>query len=765
MSRGDDPSAADPHDSLEALRAALAGRYDLEAPIGHGGMAVVLRAQDRRHGRPVAIKAIRAGLLASGESADRFLREIRYAAQLGHPHILPLYDSGELPGPGGAALLFYVMPLVAGGSLRDLLRAEGRLPVGQAIRLVRAVGAALDYAHRRGILHRDIKPENILLQEGEPVVADFGVARGLCDACEPAGSVTAPGMAVGTPDYMSPEQASGDPVLDARSDQYALACVLYELLTGLPPFTGSGPRATMARHATEPPPPPRARRPELPAPVEQALLRALAKEPADRFATVAEFCEALVTPLSGLPDYASAAARRAIAVLPFTNASPDPDNEYVSDGLTEELIHALGAVEGLRVAPRSSVFAIKGRHQDVRAIGALLGVSIVLEGSVRRVADRFRVTAQLSDATDGRLLWSERFDREGRDILALEDELARSIVGTLRTQLGLVGDPGRRRAATSPRAFHLYLRGRHAWNQRTGAGMEQAVRYFEQAIAEDPGFALAYTGLADAYAQHVDYRNMPVAEGLGRARREARKAIELDDTLAEAHTSLAWVLFIHDWDWPAAEREFRRAIALDPRYASARQWYSWYLAALGRTREAILEGQRAVELDPTSVSIRRSCGWLYYYDRTPEAGVPYLQQALVMNPEQSDTYLNLAVLLTLARRVDEAGEAIQSCLDLSPDDAQALQTQAQIDLLRGREAAAHATWERFGALATERYVSPTNWARLALTLGRTDDAFHWLEQARAERRGWLTYLRVDPLFDPVRADPRFRALLEHLKLA
>ncbi|HMV34058.1 MAG TPA: serine/threonine-protein kinase, partial [Gemmatimonadales bacterium] len=250
MSPGD-PSAAVPAPG-EARRAALAGRYDLEGPIGQGGMAVVYRAQDRRHGRPVAIKAIRAGLLASGESADRFLREIRYAAQLGHPHILPLYDSGELPAPDGSALLFYVMPLVEGGSLRDLLRAEGRLPVGQAIRLVRAVGAALDYAHRRGILHRDIKPENVLLQEGEPVVADFGVARGLCDACEPPGSVTAPGMAVGTPDYMSPEQASGDPVLDARSDQYALACVLYELLTGLPPFTGSGPRATMARHATEP---------------------------------------------------------------------------------------------------------------------------------------------------------------------------------------------------------------------------------------------------------------------------------------------------------------------------------------------------------------------------------------------------------------------------------------------------------------------------------------------------------------------------------
>ncbi len=754
-------SAPDP---LAALHADLAGRYELQDEIGRGGMAVVYRARDLRHGRPVAIKAIRPGVFATGEAGERFLREIRYAAQLGHPHILPLYDSGEIAGPGGPATLFYVMPLVEGGSLRDQLRSEGRLPVDQAIRLMRAVGGALDYAHRRGIVHRDIKPENILLQAGEPVVADFGVARALSDVPDALHTVTAPGVAVGTPTYMSPEQASGDPVLDARSDQYALACVLYELLTGEPPFTGTSPRGTMARHATEAPRSPRAQRPEVPATVERALLRALAKEPDARFPTVAAFCEALVTPLSGLPDYDHGAARHAIAVLPFTNASPDPDNEYVSDGITDELIHALASVRGLRVAPRSSVFALKGRSEDVRAVGAMLGVSIVLEGSVRRAGDRFRVTAQLSDAADGRLLWSERFDREGRDILALQDELARSIVATLRTQLGLVGTPGRRRTTTSARAYHLYLRGRHAWNLRTGAGMEQAVRFFEQAIAEDPDFALAYTGLADAYAQHVDYRAMPVAEGLGRAREEAKRAIALDDSLAEAHTSLAWVLFIYDWDWEGAEREFRRALELDPGYASAHQWYSWYLAAMGKTREAIAEGQRAVELDPTSVSIRRSCGWLYYYDRTPNAGVPYVQQALVMNPEAADTYLNLAVLLTLARRVDEASEAIQSSLDLNPDDAQGLQTLAQIDLLRGREAAAHATWDRFHELARDRYISPTNWARLALTLGRTDDAFHWLERAREERRGWLTYMRVDPLFDAIRGDSRFSALLRQLRL-
>jgi len=730
-------------------------------------MSGVYLAHDRRHDRAVAVKVLQGRL--GREYADRFLREIRFAAQLTHPHILPLYDSGDLPGDDGTPVLYYVMPLVAGGSLRDRLRAEGPLPVDQAIRLIRSVAAAVEYAHRRNIVHRDIKPENILLQEGEPVVADFGVARGLCDDCDPAPRVTQPGIAVGTPAYMSPEQASGDPVINARSDQYALACVLYELLAGEPPFTGSGPRATMARHATEPPRPLRARRPEVPLAVERAVLRALAKEPGERFASISEFAEALATPLSGLPEPAGGAARRCIAVLPFSNASPDPDNEYVSDGITDELITALGQVPGLSVVPRTSVFALKGKHEDIRSLGSLLGASVVLEGTVRRAGDRFRVTAQLSNAADGLLLWSERFDREGRDILALQDELAGTIVATLRQRIfGLnlpVGEPPPRRPSTSnTRAYHLYLRGRHAWNKRTGADMVQAVRFFEQAIEEDPGFALAYTGLADAYAQHVDYRAMPVAEGLGRAREEAKKAIALDDTLAEAHTSLAWVLFIYDWDWPAAEREFRRAIELDPRYPSARQWYSWYLAAMGRMPDAFVQAEASVQLDPASVSIQRSLGWMHYYGRSPERGLPQVRRALVMNPELSDNHQMLGILLTQAGHLAEARESFNTALDLAPDDSFTLPSLAQVDLLEGRTEAAHATWHRIAALAEERYVSPTDFARLALVLGRTDDAFAWLERAYAERRGFLTYLRVEPLFDPVRRDPRFRALQRRMNL-
>ncbi|HEY7683796.1 MAG TPA: protein kinase [Gemmatimonadales bacterium] len=753
--------AADP---LAALRAALAGRYDLQGEIGQGGMAIVFLALDRRHDRQVAIKVVRPGVLAPGESADRFLREIRYAAQLTHPHILPLYDSGEI-ADFDQPLLYYVMPFLQGETLRARMTREVRLPVDQALRIARAVAGALDYAHRRQIVHRDIKPENVLLHEGEPMVADFGVARALCEEAE-TGMVTAPGMAIGTPAYMSPEQASADPSADARSDQYSMACVLYEMLAGQPPFAGTGPRATMARHASEPVPPLRGLRPEVPVAVEHAILRALAKEPSARFATMGDFAEALVSPLSGLPAAPAGAGARAIAVLPFVNASSDSDNEYVADGMTDELINSLASLAGLRVASRTSVFALKGRREDVRTIGALLGVSMVLEGTVRRAGPRLRITAQLTDVQEGRLLWSERYDRDDDNIFAIQDEIARDLTERLRTDLiGATSDPQPRRTTANLTAYNLYLKGRYAWNKRTPEGLAEAVRLFEQAIAEDPGYALAYAGLADAHALHVDYRAAPVAEGMRRARAEAEKAIALDETVAEAHTSLGWVAFIHEWDWARADREFRRAIELNPRYATARQWHAWYLAAMGRPAEGLAEGHRAVELDPASVSIRRTLGWLYCVVRQPDRAVAVTEQALVMNPEATETLVILAMAHDQAGRYQAADEALSEARALSPDDTHVLATQARVAMHAGRTAEAGAIAEQMRVLQRERYVSPTDLAKLAIGVRDHDAAFEALARAREERRGWLAYLKVDPLFDPIRNDPRFATLRRAMNLA
>jgi len=459
---------------LPALQRGLAGRYQLEEEIGRGGMAVVFRARDLRHHRQVALKVLHAKLLGT-QGAQRFVREIRLVAGFIHPHILPLYDSGEIPGAGAEpGLLYFVMPFVVGESLRARLQREARLPLDQAMRLAREVAGALDYAHRRNVVHRDVKPENILLHEGSALVTDFGVARVMREAGQGPDLVTEPGLAVGTPAYMSPEQASGERELDGRSDQYSLGCVLYEMLAGRPPFAGPA-RAVMARHVSEPPPPLRPLRPEVPLAIEQVVFRALAKDPAERFPTVAAFGDALATPLAGLtPDVLPDRTRDltcTIAVLPFANSSADPENEYLSDGLTDELITALAQVPGLRVSSRSSVFALKGTRHDARAIGALLGAELILEGSIRRIGGRLRITAQLTDTGAGRLVWSEGYDREADDFLAIQEEIARTIVRTIRGgPLGPARDFTPRRYTENPKAYALYLKGRYCWNQRTPAG-------------------------------------------------------------------------------------------------------------------------------------------------------------------------------------------------------------------------------------------------------------------------------------------------------
>ena len=773
-----------PFNPIPALEAGLAGRYTVGPEIGRGGMSCVYAARDLRHDRDVALKVIRPNLLADPELAERFLREIRYAATLTHPHILPLYDSGTVPytEPGylaRAELLYYVMPRLSGESLRTRLQKERVLPVDQALRLVRTVAAAVDYAHRRRIVHRDLKPENILLHEGEPLVADFGVARGIMDKSCADATVTGPGIAVGTPMYMSPEQASADPDLDGRSDQYSLACVLYELLTGQPPFAGTGARATMTRHLSEPVPPLRALRPEVPAAVECALLTALEKDPARRFATMAGFAEALVTPLSGLDTPMSAPAAWSLAVLPFANASADPDSEYFADGMTDELINAVAQVPGLTVASRSSSFALKGQVPDVRQVGRLLGVAALLEGSVRKAGSRLRVTAQLTETEQGTLLWSDRFDADDQDLFALQDRLTATIIARLRDQLAArtsalearatsrtvaAGPPGPRHGTSNLAAYNLYLRGRYAWNRRTAESVASAIRCFEEAIRLDPQYARAYAGLADAWALGVDYRAAPVGEGLERARAFAERAIQLDDTVAEAHTSLAWVVFIHDWDWPRAGREFRRAIELDPRYSVARQWHSWYLAAMGRLVESVAEGERAVELDPASVSIHRTLGWLYLVARQPERAVRQIERALVMNPEATETYALLGLAREAAGDLAGAEGALHEALQLEPDFTHAYATLARVRMKQGRHDAALEVAARLRALEARGYVSPTDQAKLALGLGDYDAAFAAMERAYAERRGWLAYLKVDPLFDPVRGDPRFAALVRRMRL-
>ena len=741
------------------LTTALAERYTIERELGRGGMATVYLAEEHKHVRQVAIKVLHAELAAS-MGAERFLREIGIVARLSHPHIVPLIDSGEAQG-----VLYYVSPYVTGGSLRDRLLREQRLPVPDALRIAREIAHALDYAHRNGFVHRDVKPENILFADGQAVLADFGVARAYRarDTESDVDAVTEAGFALGTPAYMSPEQASGDRELGAPTDVYSLACVVYEMLAGTPPLVGASARTTIAKQVMETPRPIRALRPEVPIGAEQALARALSKAPEDRPASVIEFVDALS---SEVHDRAHAypTLTRTIAVLPFVNASPDPENEYLSDGITDELIDALAKVEGLRVASRTSVFALKGKPQDVRATGALLGASEVLEGTVRKAGDRLRITAQLSSADDGRLMWSQRYDRTLHDVFAIQDEIAQTIVETLRvTSFADLGTQPARRYTQSVTAYGLYLRGRYAWNKRSQQGVLEAIQYFERAIAEDPQYALAYTGLSDAYALQLDYRSVPVTEGFALAKRYAREALALDETLPEAHASLAWVLFVYDWRWEEAQREFRRSIELDPQYATAHQWYGFLLASRGRLDEALVEGHTAQELDPTSVSVRRTLGWLYYYARRYEQARYHLSRALAMNPVAEETYRVLGLTLAIEGQLDEAERLLREAVVMEGAGSYTQATLGFALARGGKKREAEAVLAELEARRAREYVSPVSFATVHIGLGNVERAIEWAEQAHAERRGWLAYLDVNPLLDPLRGHPRFAALTDRMR--
>jgi serine/threonine-protein kinase len=734
----------------------LADRYAIEREIGRGGMATVYEAEDRKHGRKVAIKVLRPELAAS-LGPERFLREIGIAARLSHPHIVPLIDSGEADG-----LLYYVSQYVPGGSLRERLLKEPRMPLKDAIRIAQEVASGLDFAHRNGIVHRDVKPENILFADGHAVITDFGIARA-CASCGDDG-LTDVGIAVGTPEYMSPEQASGDRNLETSSDTYSLACVVYEMLAGEPPLRGPSAQATIRRHVVESPRLVRVLRPDVPQSVERALSVALSKDPAQRFATILDFASALAaedTPTIRIP----VARTRSVAVLPFVNASPDADNEYLSDGITDELINALSRVRGLQVASRTSVFALKGKPQDVRAIGALLGAAEVLEGTVRKAGDRLRITVQLTSTADGRLLWSERYDRIFDDLFAVQDEIARTIVNKLRaTSFADLSEPLPARYTQNVKAYGLYLRGRFAWNKRTQEGVSEGIRYFEAAITEDPTYAPAYTGLADSYALHVDYRSVPVAEGFALAKEYARKAIALDDTLAEAHASLAWSLFIYDWNWDGAAAEFRRAISLDGSYATAHQWYGFLLAARGAHEESLLELHTALELDPASVSGRRSLGWAYYYARRYDQARYHLERAIAMNPTAEESFRVLGFTLLQMGHAGDAERVLRESLSLPGAGSYTTAALGYVQGVSGRRADAERALAQLEEAGARGYVSPVAYAWIHLGLGNFERVMDYAEQAFEERRGWLAYFNVNPILDPLRNEPRFQELVRKLGL-
>jgi serine/threonine-protein kinase len=737
---------------------ALADRYTVLRELGRGGMATVYLADDIRHGRQVAIKVLKAelGVLLG---PDRFAREIRVAAALNHPHILPLYDSGRMPGTGdGGGLLFYVMPYVRGGSLRERLTRERRLPVGEAVGIVRQVALALDHAHTHGLVHRDVKPENILLHEGEAMVTDFGIA--LAAATEPRERLTETGLLIGTPDYMSPEQATGERALDARSDVYSLGCVLYELLTGEPPHTGPSARSVIARRLTEPAPRVRRIRPEVPAAIEETLARALAVEPTKRFPTAAAFAEALVgraaAPAPRLPS---------VAVLPFQNLSADAENEFFADGITEDVIAQLSKIRSLRVIGRGSVMKFKARDQSPREIGAMLDVGTLLEGSVRRAGSRVRIVSQLIDVESDRHLWAETYDRELTDIFAIQSDVALQIANALEAELSLEERTQLRKEPTEDvEAYRLYLQGRHCIQRWTQEGLDQGLRYLEAATERDPNYALAYASIAYAYTDiGVGVAGvLPSDEAFRLAKVAVARAIELDPELAEAHAVLGHLKYACDYDWAGAEAEFKRAIELNPNSGDTFDMYGLLLSSQERYDEAIQAQERAHELDP--LAHRMDIVTTYLRMGRYDDALRRVMRIVEVEPHLALAYLTLGWAYLLKEMPDQGLAVMEKAISLSPDNALYLAQLGQAYGMVGRTDQAREVLRTLEEWSHQRYVSPYHFAYVYTGLGEDERALDWLERAYEERAGGIWGVKGSFLFRSLRANPRFQALLRRMNL-
>jgi len=732
----------------DRLTTALSDRYRIESEIGSGGMATVYLAQDLRHDRKVAVKVLKPGL-AAALGAERFLSEIQVTGNLQHPHILPLHDSGEAGG-----FLFFVMPYVDGESLRERLDRDGQLPVDEALRIAGQVAEALASAHGNGVVHRDIKPENILLRQGQAIVADFGVA--LVAAAENE-RLTGTGVSVGTPAYMSPEQAAGERLIDARSDIYSLGCMVYEMLAGEPPFNGPNPQAVLARHLTDPVPSLTTVRPGVPTQVVGAIKKALEKSRADRFATAKSFSEALFAdPLDLHGEW------RSIAVLPFANLSPDPANEYFADGMTDEVISALSRRRDLRVAARTSAFALKGQGLSVTEVGNRLNVSVVLEGSVRRAGDRLRLMVQLTNVADGFTLWSERYDRPVADVFATQDELTEAILSRLGTQLaGARASPEPARPANFA-AYDLFLRGRFHWNRMKPEGYENALRCFEGAVELDPGYARAYAGAAVAHAWAIHLEGRRSADIAAKGKEAARKALELDEKLDEAHAALGYILWGHDWDWAGAEASFRRALELNPNSAYAHYLYSIFLGNVGRFQEAIIESERSVDLDPLWAPASQNLGWWYHNSGRLAEARSALERALDLQPDFPLVRLNLGLHL-LAEEPERGIEELTSAAAEGAPIARSFLAYAYGET--GESDNARRILEEMHRVASETYVSEVFFALIHLGLGEQEEAMRWLEEGYQQRTGAMVWCSHLDMFDPIRDDPRFIDLMRRMGLS
>jgi eukaryotic-like serine/threonine-protein kinase len=769
--------------------------YEVLGKLGEGGMGVVYQAKDLQLGRLVAIKVLIPSSTDSPDRRARFLQEARAASSLNHPNIITIHDIVTIDA--GDCI---VMEMVKGQTLGDMI-AAGKIPSVDCLKLAMQIADALAAAHNIGIVHRDMKPANVMVTpEGLAKVLDFGLAKlsenegalGFeeSDATMSIHSNTRPrtaeGAIIGTVAYMSPEQAEGRKI-DSRSDIFSFGSVLYEMLTGERAFRGHSGLETLAAVLRDTPRDIAKAGVEAPPEVQEIVSRCLRKDPDQRFRSMTDVKMALeqvyfatrsgiMTMSSGVwKRPAPAKAMPSIAVLPFLNLSSDKENEYFSDGLAEEIINALTRIENLRVTARTSAFAFRGTQQDVRQIGETLSVLSVLEGSVRKSGNRVRISVQLIDVAEGNNLWSERFDREMTDVFEIQDEISQAIVGKLKVRLASQSGSGTdlaqalapqvKRYTENLEAYNLYLKGRYEVYKMTREGLDASKALFEQAIRLDPNYALAHDGLAYCWYSECFLGFMAPKEAMPKAKASVRRAIELDESVAEAHATLGVILALYDWDWPGAERELIRSIELNGSSPVSRDVYAfYYLRPVGRVEEAITEVQNALSLDPLSILFRVHLGFLYYLQRQYEHSIAQFRKVLEMNPLYYLGHAMMGPVYTQTCHFEEAIACYARAREADADSKFVDSLEAMTLAVAGKRAEAAALLESIQRRAANDYISPVSIAYIYVALGDKDAAFDNLDQAIFDRDPNILGLKSNPIFEGLRDDERYHALLRKMQL-
>jgi serine/threonine-protein kinase len=718
-------------------------------------MGVVYKAQQISLNRPVALKFLPPELIDSREWKERFSREAQAAAALAHPNICTIHEIDEVDDK-----VFIAMEYLEGQSLADKIESKP-LDIVEAINIALRVADGLKHAHKRGIIHRDIKPDNIMITEdGQAKIMDFGLAK-----LTGKTRLTKTATVMGTIAYMSPEQARGDKDIGQKTDIWSLGVVLYEILTGRLPFDAETDTGLIYKIINEGPEPALQHRSDIPGSLVSIIEKAIQKNPQSRHEDAEAFIAALEVAMSEISSL-SGRSSPSIAVLPFVNMSADPEQEYFCDGLAEELINALTQIRDLKVIARTSAFSFKGRNVNVRDIGRELNVETILEGSVRKAGNRLRITAQLVTVAQGHHLWSERYDREMEDVFAIQDEITDAIVEKLKPKLLQEEKPKiATRQTVDIEAYNLYLKGRWFWNKRTDEDLRRALDYFSQAIEADPNYAPAYAGIADTHATRTAVTLAYPEQEFPKAREAAIKALEINDKLAEAHTSLGVVKSTYEWDWKGAEADYRRALELNPGYAMGHALYAVYLVRTERFNEAIERIQQAWTLDPLSLYINFFMGMIFFYAGREDKAIEILSRAIELDPRVTLAHAIRGMCYGGKSMFEEAMADFEKEREISGDFSTAVDVAIGITYaLTGNTGEARKVLANLLERSRHAYVQPFGIAMLYFALHDNDRGFEFLGKAYKTRDSGLAFIRVTSVFDifHLRSDPRYTSIVKRM---